>query len=100
MKALNSQQRSWLTSRAHSLNPVVMIGNQGLTAAVHSAIEEALTAHQLIKIRFQGHKESRKEITEEICKQNQAHLVKIIGNIAIVYRPPKAGEKVLFDLPN
>lgn len=47
-------QRSDLRSRAHGLNPVVMIGAEGLTRSVLAEIDRSLAAHDLIKIRVFG----------------------------------------------
>lgn len=100
MNNLNSAQRSYLTSESHSLNPVVMVGSQGLTEGVSSAIDKALTDHQLIKVKFQDFKEGRKEIARTMAIENHAQLVRVIGNIAILYRPAKKGDEQLYKLPN
>jgi len=51
MKALTPAQRQFLKGLAHTRQPVVMIGNQGLTAAVLKEIDHALAAHELVKIK-------------------------------------------------
>ena len=48
---LTPAQRSELRSEAHALNPVVIIGAEGLTKAVLAEIDRSLAAHGLIKIR-------------------------------------------------
>ncbi len=48
---LNSAQRRELRAQAHHLDPVVMIGGDGLTAAVTKETDAALSAHGLIKVR-------------------------------------------------
>ncbi|MDC7224732.1 MAG: ribosome assembly RNA-binding protein YhbY [Spirochaetales bacterium] len=86
MKELTSQQRKYLTKEAHSLNPVVMVGQKGLTEGLITMVEETLENHELIKVKFVDYKESRREISEEICQKCSAHLVRVVGNIAIIYR--------------
>ena len=49
--AVNDKQRRYLKGLAHPLKPVVMIGNSGLTPAVLNEIEQALSHHELIKVR-------------------------------------------------
>jgi RNA-binding protein len=73
-------------AQAHSLNPVVMIGQLGLTNAVLSEIEVALDAHGLIKIRIRADREERKQISEKICQNTGATLIQCIGQITIIYR--------------
>jgi RNA-binding protein len=85
--SLTSAQRKDLKAKAHHLNPVILMGNQGLTEAVLKAIDEALTAHELIKIKVAGaEREQRQEWLAAICAQLMAEAVDSIGRILIVYR--------------
>lgn len=91
---LTSQQRAALRGRAHALNPVVMIGNHGLTAAVQNEIEQALQAHELIKIRVNAdNREARTTMITAICAEREAELVQVIGHIAVVYRKRKESKE-------
>lgn len=83
---LKGSQRSYLSKTAHSLNPVVMIGGGGLTDGVIGAVKEALECHELIKVRFIDHKEDRKELATEMAEKSQAELVRLIGNVAVLYK--------------
>ena len=84
-------QKKQLMGRAHSLHPVVMIGRNGLTEAVHAEIETALIAHELIKIKIASHdRDHRTALFGRIAKQHQATLLHKIGLIAIFYRPNEA----------
>lgn len=88
MKSLSPAQRQFLKGLAHSLQPVVMIGNQGLTPAVHKEIGRALAAHELIKIKAaSGDVDTRRAWMEEICATADAAAVQQIGKILVVYRP-------------
>lgn len=87
MKPLTSAQRQFLKSLAHRLQPVVMIGNQGLTPAVLKEIEHSLAAHELIKIKAASEEaETRKAWVEEICKAVKAVVVQQIGKVIVIYR--------------
>jgi len=83
---VKAADKKTLKAQAHSLNPVVMIGQSGLTAAVLAEIEIALNSHELIKIRIRAEREDRKQITEKICADTKAELIQSIGQIAIIYR--------------
>ncbi|SPA16538.1 putative RNA_binding protein [Cupriavidus taiwanensis] len=84
-------QRSDLRSRAHALNPVVMVGAEGLTRAVLAEIDRSLAAHDLIKIRvFGDDREARIAIYEEICDQLSAAPIQHIGKLLVVWRPGEA----------
>ena len=88
MKPLTSTQRQYLKSLAHRLRPVVMVGNQGLTAAVLKEIEHSIAAHELIKIKTATDDiDTRKAWIDEICKSANARQVQQIGKILVIYRP-------------
>ncbi len=86
MKELTSQQRSYLTKEAHDLSPVVMVGQKGLTDSLVTMVEESLANHELIKVKFVDYTESRHEISRVISERTGAHLVRVVGNIAILYK--------------
>lgn len=94
MLKLTSSQRSTLKAQAHSLNPVVMIGEAGLTEAVLKEIDINLNAHGLIKIRVLGDdRMNRIEILQKICSQLDVAPIQHIGKLLIIYRPKKETEK-------
>jgi RNA-binding protein len=84
--SLSGKERNYWRKNAHSLNPLVHIGQNGPTEAVASAIKEALDHHELIKIKFQEFKEDKRVISDQIADDLGAHVIGIIGNIAILYR--------------
>ncbi len=89
---MNKQAISALRKQAHKLNPVVIIGSQGLTQAVQDEISLALDAHELIKIRV--HTQDRnliKTMTNEICEAQAATLIQAIGHVMVVFRAREAG---------
>lgn len=87
MKALSPAQRQHLKALAHARQPVVMIGNQGLTPAVLKEIERALGAHELIKIKAgSDDAETRRGWMDAICAASGAVPVQQIGKILVVYR--------------
>jgi len=87
MKDLSSAERRALRARAHALNPVVAIGNSGLTPGVIAEVERSLKAHELIKIRVSGMAHAgRESVIEAICGQTGAAPVQHIGKVLVVYR--------------
>ena len=83
---MNSADKKNFRAQAHTLKPVIMIGQSGLTAAVLAEIELALDTHELIKIRIRAEREDRKLISEKICTETGAELIQTIGQITVVYR--------------
>ena len=93
MLKLNSEQRSRLRSLAHNLDPVVMIGDAGLSDAVLKEIDVSLNAHELIKIRvFGDDREARLDMFQAICDQMGATPIQHIGKLLVIYRPKKETE--------
>lgn len=91
MLQLSSDARRELRARAHNLNPVVSIAENGLTESVLKEIEICLAAHELIKIRVYGDsRENRIAYYEQICADLGAAPVQHIGKLLIVYRPAPA----------
>jgi putative YhbY family RNA-binding protein len=94
MLKLTPAQRSDLRSEAHALNPVVIIGEAGLTAPVLKEIALCLDAHGLIKIRvFGDDRDARIAIYESICEQLGAAPIQHIGKLLVIYRPKKDAAK-------
>lgn len=87
MKVLNPTERRALRSRAHSLHPVVAIGQSGLTPTVLAEIDRSLKAHELIKVRvFDVERDQREALLAQICEAVGATPVQHIGNILVVFR--------------
>lgn len=90
---LNDKQRKYLRGLAHDLNVVLQTGSAGLTEAVLAEIDVALTAHELIKVRFNaGEREERDAMIEETCQKLDALFIQRVGHVATLFRrnPNKA----------
>ncbi|MEH6434351.1 ribosome assembly RNA-binding protein YhbY [Massilia sp. DD77] len=94
MLKLTPAERSALRAEAHGLNPVVMIGGEGLTESVMKEIAASLDAHGLIKVRvFGDDREARIAMYEQICEELGASPVQHIGKLLVLYRPKKEAVK-------
>jgi putative YhbY family RNA-binding protein len=99
MLQLSSAGRRELRARAHSLNPVVAIAENGLSDTVLKEIDASLQAHELIKIRvFGDSREDRIAYLERICNELGAAAVQHIGKLLVVYRPRPA-EPIVMEAP-
>lgn len=96
MMNLTKKQVQHLKALAHHLNPVVMIGNNGLTEGVLAETEVALTHHELIKVKIAGEdREMKTLIADAIVRETGAYNVQIIGKILVLYRPSEARKIIL-----
>lgn len=93
MLQLSSAERRELRARAHGLNPVVSISENGLSEAVLKEINACLNAHELIKVRVYGDsREDRLAYLEQICTELDAASVQHIGKLLVIYRPAPAAQ--------
>jgi len=99
MEELTKGQKKYLRSLAHHLNPIVMVGKQGLTESVIAKVNESLDSHELIKIRFLEWKEQKKPLSKEIADKTRSVLAGMIGHVAILYRQQENLEKRKIKLP-
>ncbi len=83
---MNPAQKKKLKSQAHSLKPVITIGQHGLTEAVLNETDLTLNAHELIKVKIRAEKEERQQICEQLCQKLNAEPIQHIGQIVIIYR--------------
>ena len=71
--SLTTRERASLKARAHSLEPVVHVGHAGVTAAVITEADRALTAHELIKVRIGGlDRQVRETLGDELARATDA----------------------------
>jgi RNA-binding protein len=86
--SLTSRERTHLKGRAHALEPIVHVGQSGLTDAVMVELERALTAHELIKVKINGSdRRARAATAEAICTRTDAVAVQSVGKIIVLWRP-------------
>ena len=97
--SLSKNQTKFLRGKCHDLNPVVTLGQKGLTDAVLNELDIALDHHELVKIKLaMDDRDARKQVAEEICRHAQAEEVQTIGKTVSIYRRNK--DKPVIDLPN
>lgn len=94
---LNRSQKRYLRGLTHDINPVVMVGDKGLSENIMAEIEQALQHHELIKVRLRTDREARQAMAREIAEQCRALPVHAIGQVACFYR--RNHDKPVIELP-
>ncbi len=93
---LTERQSKHLRRLAHALQPVVTLGNAGLTDGVVKEMERALADHELVKVRARASdRERRDEWLEELARRTRGTLVQRVGNIGVIYRPDPALPRIV-----
>jgi len=84
---LSSHQKRYLRAIAHDLDPVIMVGQKGITPAVLKEFDGALAFHELVKVKLaDADREQRADSIEMLRDASKAELVQTIGRIACFYR--------------
>ncbi len=84
---LTEKQRRHLKGLAHNLNPVIRVGNAGVSPSVVAETRRALNDHELIKVRVAGvDREERDAAIELLAGECDSALVARVGHVAILYR--------------
>jgi len=87
---LTAAQKKQYRAIAHSLNPVVIISENGITDGVKAELDRALNDHELIKVKIAlTERDDRAVIIEELVEETKAELIQVIGKIAIILRRVK-----------
>lgn len=85
---LTPAQRKVHRAEAHHLDPVVLIGGDGLTAAVRKEVDAALKAHGLIKVRvFSDDRAAREAMLQSLADELDAAPIQHIGKLLVLWRP-------------
>ena len=93
---LTPAQRKVHRAEAHHLDPVVMVGNDGLTPAVVKETDAALKAHGLIKIRVLGDdRVAREAMFNQLADDLSAAPIQHIGKLLVLWRPMPTREKAI-----
>jgi putative YhbY family RNA-binding protein len=92
---LTPAQRKEHRAAAHHLDPVVMVGADGATAAVEKELDAALNAHGLVKVRvFSDDRAAREALLAALADKLSAAPIQHIGKLLVLWRPipskPKA----------
>lgn len=96
---LTSKQRGYLSGLASKTEPTVMVGKEGFSEGLQRMVAQEFRHRELLKIRFVASKEERKEIAHGLAEKAGAELVRVIGNVAVLYRPAEKPEDRTIQLP-
>jgi RNA-binding protein len=93
---LTESQKKYLRRLGHPLNPIVLVGRQGITANVVAELQRALNDHELVKVRARvGNRETRDAVLVELTRASGSELVLQIGNVGLFYKKNNKLNKIL-----
>lgn len=93
---LSNADKKHYRSIAHNLNPVIIVGDKGLTENLIEELNRALRDHELIKVKIAvGDRDDRSQIMDALIDATKAELVQSIGKVVVLLkRNPKAKPKL------
>lgn len=93
---LSQNDRKQLRRLGHALQPVVLIGQLGLTDAVVAEMNLALDDHELVKVKARvGGRAARSDALSTLADRTGSQLVQTIGNTGLFYRQNNKLQKIL-----
>lgn len=100
---LTGKQRRYLRGLGHELKVIVQVGKDGIDDGVVAAIDQALTDHELIKLKIGDAADlDRHDAATELATRTKSDVAQVLGYTVLLYRPdpedpkitlPKAGAK-------
>jgi RNA-binding protein len=83
---LTGKQRRALRAQGHHLEPVVIVGQSGVTEGILGALSQALNDHELIKVKINEGPETRHEAAQRMAEGTGAELVQLLGRTALLFK--------------
>jgi RNA-binding protein len=98
MEELTNPQVRKLKGLAQRMDASLKIGKHGLSDAFIKSLDEELTRHELVKVKFAEFKEQKKELAPQLAIKTASHLVTLLGNVAVLFRrnPDPQKQRVQF----
>lgn len=91
---LTSKQRAYLRGLANELEPIVIIGKDGIGENLVKQANDALEARELIKCRvLENSMLTAREACDALCVLTRSEQVQVIGTRFVLYRPTHRKDK-------
>src|SRR5664280_2924166 len=87
LKPLGNPEIRRLKAAAQRLEPILKVGKAGFSDGFVRSVNEALSQHELVKIKFVEFKEQKKELAPQLAEKTASHLIMRVGNVMVLHRP-------------
>jgi RNA-binding protein len=98
MEELSNPQIRKLKGLAQRMDASLKVGKQGLSEPFLKSLDEELTRHELVKVKFAEFKEQKKELAPQLAEKTGSYLITLLGNVAVLFRrnPNPEKQKIQF----
>jgi RNA-binding protein len=86
MGELTNPQIRKLKALAQRMDATLKVGKHGLSDAFLHSLDEELTRHELVKVKFAEFKEQKKELAPQLAAKTSSELIMLVGNVAVLFR--------------
>src|SRR5579864_2738266 len=93
LKPLANPEIRRLKAAAQLLDPILKIGKAGLSDGFVQSVNDALSQHELVKIKFVEFKDQKKDLAPQLADRTASYLVMRVGNVMVLHRQPATLEK-------
>jgi RNA-binding protein len=98
VEELNNAQIRKLKAMAQRMEASVKVGKQGLSEGFIKSLDEELSRHELVKVKFAELKEQKKELAPQLAARTNSRLIMQVGNVVVLFRrnADEAKQKIKF----
>jgi RNA-binding protein len=75
-----------LKAKAQHLRPLVKLGKEGLSDSFLAGLDQALSDHELVKVKFDEFKDQKKELAPTLAARARAQIIMRVGNVVVLFR--------------
>jgi RNA-binding protein len=80
-----------LKAKAQRLKPLVKLGKEGLSESFLAGLDQALSDHELVKVKFEEFKDQKKELAPALAARARAQIIVRVGNVVVLFRRTSCG---------
>ena len=84
---MKGHERAAMRAQAHHLDPIVHVGQHGLTPSLLQSLDDALRTHELVKVKLGKNAELKaRDAASELARSTESEVIQVIGRTATFYR--------------
>lgn len=84
---MKGRARAELRAQAHHLDPIVHVGQHGLTPSLLQSLDDALRTHELVKVKLGKNAEVKaRDAASELARATESEIIQVIGRTATFFR--------------
>jgi RNA-binding protein len=97
--AITKDEKKILKGKSHHLKPIAIAGKEGLSEAFVASVKDAITARELIKVKFlEASGLDKKEASTKLAEILGAEVVDVIGFSISLYKFNENAKKHVLEI--